>query len=40
MTKDDFPSVRLFTKNNKEPLPFVVKDDKEFTADNMKKFIR
>lgn len=40
VTKDDFPSVKLFTRNNKEPVAFVVKDDKEFTADNMKKFIR
>lgn len=37
--KDDFPKVKLFVKGVPEPINF---DDKEqeFTADNLKKFIR
>lgn len=37
--KDDFPKVKLFVKDVSEPINF---DDKEqeFTADNLKKFIR
>lgn len=39
VTKDDYPTVKLFTKNN-EPVTFIYKDDKDFTSDNLKKFIR
>nr|BAN20799.1 endoplasmic reticulum protein erp29 [Riptortus pedestris] len=36
--KDNYPTVKLFTKNG--PVTFVTNDDKDFTSDNLKKFIR
>ncbi|XP_073984511.1 endoplasmic reticulum protein 29-like protein wbl [Rhodnius prolixus] len=39
ITKDDFPAVKLFLKD-KDPVTFTVKDDKDFNADNLKRFIR
>lgn len=37
--KDDFPKVKLFVKNVAEPINFD-DEEQEFTADNLKKFIR
>lgn len=40
ISKDDYPAIRLFLKGKTEPLPFVTKSDSDFTADNLKRFIR
>ncbi|XP_046739454.1 endoplasmic reticulum resident protein 29 [Diprion similis] len=40
ITKDDFPAVRLFLQGKPEPIPFVQKLDSDFTAENLKRFIR
>ncbi|XP_049794031.1 endoplasmic reticulum resident protein 29 [Schistocerca nitens] len=37
VTKDDFPVVKLFLQGKEEPVTFT---DTDFTADNIKKFIR
>ncbi|KAL1140809.1 hypothetical protein AAG570_000737 [Ranatra chinensis] len=39
VNKDDYPLVKLFVKG-KEPINFQANDDKEFTADNLKRFVR
>jgi hypothetical protein len=39
VNKDDYPVVKLFVQG-KDPITFVAKDDNQFTADNLKRFIR
>ncbi|XP_012252614.1 endoplasmic reticulum resident protein 29 [Athalia rosae] len=40
ITKDDYPAVRLFLQGKTEPIPFIQKTDSDFTAENLKRFIR
>ncbi|KAK9504118.1 hypothetical protein O3M35_010524 [Rhynocoris fuscipes] len=39
VNKENFPVVKLILKD-KEPITFTVKDEKDFNADNLKRFIR
>lgn len=36
----DFPVILLFLQGKAEPIPFVTEKDTDFTADNIKRFIR
>ncbi|XP_011499669.1 PREDICTED: endoplasmic reticulum resident protein 29 [Ceratosolen solmsi marchali] len=38
--KDDYPVVLLFIQGKTEPHRFIIKKDTEFTADNIKRFIK
>lgn len=38
--KDDYPAVRLFVKGKDEPIAFRPAGDSEFTANNLKRFLR
>ena len=38
--KDDYPVVLLFLQGKTEPLKFVAETDADFTADNIKRFVK
>ena len=38
--KEEYPAVLLFLHGKKEPLKFVAEKDADFTADNIKRFIK
>ncbi|KAJ8678502.1 hypothetical protein QAD02_014289 [Eretmocerus hayati] len=40
INKDDYPTLLLFVKGKTEPFKFTPETDADFTADNMKRFIR
>ncbi|XP_024939869.1 endoplasmic reticulum resident protein 29 [Cephus cinctus] len=40
INKDDYPAIRLFVQGRSEPYKFVAEKDEDFTADNIKRFIR
>ncbi|XP_029056663.1 endoplasmic reticulum resident protein 29 [Osmia bicornis bicornis] len=37
---EDFPAILLFLQGKTEPVPFVAEKESEFTADNIKRFIK
>lgn len=40
ITKDDYPAVRLFLQGKSEPIVFTQQLESDFTAENMKRFVR
>lgn len=38
--KENYPTVLLFIQGKSEPIRFITKEDADFTADNIKRFIR
>lgn len=40
VNKDNYPAIKLFVQGSSEPIPFDIKPDVDFTADEIKKFIR
>ena len=40
VSKDDYPTILLFLQGKTEPIKFVAEKDTDFTADNIKRFVK